>query len=70
MRAADEVLEKLSQQLVFMLIARRTSRSSSMAGDGGLFINYFTHSEIANGMFLFCARLHPRRIIAAMAMTV
>ena len=27
-------------------------QGESFAGDGGLFINYFTHSEIANGLFL------------------
>ena len=27
-------------------------RGQSLAGDGGLFINYFTHSEIANGLTL------------------
>ena len=28
--------------------------TSSLAGRGGLFLNYFTHSEIANGLSLIC----------------
>lgn len=27
-------------------------QGNSYAGDGGLFVNHFTHSEIANGLFL------------------
>src|SRR6478752_282040 len=65
-------IEKLSQQLVFALLIATTHllRGGSMAGDGGLFINYFTHSEIANGLFLFALAFAFRnRIVAAMAMT-
>ncbi len=65
-------IEKLSQQLVFALLIATTHllRGGSMAGDGGLFINYFTHSEIANGLFLFALAFAFRnRIIAAMALT-
>jgi hypothetical protein len=35
-----------------LLCATSLLRGQSLAGDGGLFINYFTHSEIANGLTL------------------
>ena len=41
-------------------------RGQSLAGDGGLFINYFTHSEIDNGLTLLALYLLlNRRLIAA-----
>jgi hypothetical protein len=39
--------------LTMLLCATSLLRGQSLAGDGGLFINYFTHSEIANGLTLF-----------------
>jgi hypothetical protein len=36
----------------FLLCATSLLRGQSWAGDGGLFINYFTHSELANGLTL------------------
>ena len=44
--------------LTALLCATSLLRGQSLAGDGGLFINYFTHSEIANGLtllILYCA---------------
>ncbi len=38
--------------LAALLCATALLRGQSLAGDGGLFINYFTHSEIANGLTL------------------
>jgi len=38
--------------LAFLLCATSLLRGQSWAGDGGLFINYFTHSEVANGLTL------------------
>jgi len=38
--------------LAFLLCATPLLRGQSWAGDGGLFINYFTHSEVANGLTL------------------
>jgi hypothetical protein len=35
-----------------LLCATALLRGQSLAGDGGLFINYFTHSEVANGLML------------------
>lgn len=41
---------------------------SSYAGDGGLFVNYFTHTEIANGFSLLAIYYAARgRLIAAFA---
>ena len=40
-----------------LVCATSLLRGQSLAGDGGLFINYFTHSEMANGLtllMLFC----------------
>ena len=52
-----------------MLIAfSRILAGSSYSGDGGLFINYFTHAEFANGtslLALYCAA--RARIVAAFA---
>jgi len=39
--------------LTMLLCTTSLLRGQSLAGDGGLFINYFTHSEIANGLTLF-----------------
>ena len=47
----------------------RILAGSSYAGDGGLFINYFTHAEFANGtslLALYCAV--RARIVAAVAL--
>jgi hypothetical protein len=47
----------------------RMLAGSSYAGDGGLFINYFTHAEFANGtslLALYCAA--RARIVAAFAL--
>jgi hypothetical protein len=38
--------------LAFLLCATSLLRGQSWVGDGGLFINYFTHSEVANGLTL------------------
>lgn len=38
--------------LTTLLCSTALLRGQSLAGDGGLFINYFTHSEIANGLTL------------------
>jgi hypothetical protein len=38
--------------LAVLLCATSLLRGQSLAGDGGLFINYFTHSEIDNGLTL------------------
>lgn len=38
--------------LAALLCATSLLRGQSFAGDGGLFIDYFTHSEIANGLTL------------------
>jgi hypothetical protein len=38
--------------LTVLLCTTSFLRGQSLAGDGGLFINYFTHSEIANGLTL------------------
>jgi hypothetical protein len=38
--------------LAALLCATSLLRGQSLAGDGGLFINYFSHSEIANGLTL------------------
>lgn len=65
-------IDRLSHQLVFALLIATTHllRGGSMAGDGGLFINYFTHSELANGLFLFAlAFAIQRRIAATLAIT-
>jgi hypothetical protein len=35
-----------------LLCATALLRGQSLAGDGGIFINYFTHSEVANGLML------------------
>jgi hypothetical protein len=42
------------QRFLFAALISVTSlmQTPSFAGDGGLFLNYFTHSEIANGIFL------------------
>jgi hypothetical protein len=43
--------------LTALLCATSLLRGQSLAGDGGLFINYFTHSEIANGLTLIILAL-------------
>jgi hypothetical protein len=57
------------QQRLFLtglLCATPFLRGQSLAGDGGLFINYFTHSEINNGLTLLALYLLLcRRLIAA-----
>src|SRR5450631_1988457 len=47
-------IESRREQLFFSLLVSTTYllRGPSFAGDGGLFINFFQHSEIANGLFL------------------
>jgi len=47
-------LKRRSEHVFFtvLLCATPLLRGQSLAGDGGLFINYFTHSEIDNGLTL------------------
>jgi hypothetical protein len=58
------------QQLLFATLLALTSlmRGFSAAGDGGLFFNSFTHSEIANGLTMiilyFCVRSRLHLAIA------
>lgn len=47
--------------LVGLLCATSFLRGQSLAGDGGLFINYFTHSEVDNGLTLIALYLLLRR---------
>lgn len=64
-------IEARGRQLLFVtLIALSTIlRGYSKAGDGGLLIDYFTHSELANGtMLLSLAWAARRRVAAAFAM--
>jgi hypothetical protein len=51
--------------LVALLCATHLLRYASYAGGDDLFSNYFTHSEIANGLFLIGLYLMMRRRIAA-----
>jgi hypothetical protein len=54
--------------LTTLLCATSFLRGQSLAGDGGLFINYFTHSEIDNGLtLLIFYMLLCRWLIAAIA---
>jgi hypothetical protein len=56
-----------SQQICFALLVSVTwlLRQDSFGGGGGLFIEYFTHSEIGNGLFLLDLYLAFRHRIAA-----
>jgi hypothetical protein len=52
--------------LTGLLCATPFLRGQSLAGDGGLFINYFTHSEVNNGLTLLALYLLlSRKLIAA-----
>jgi hypothetical protein len=54
--------------LTALLCTTSLLRGQSLAGDGGLFINYFTHSEIANGLTLIILALLIRGwLVAALA---
>jgi hypothetical protein len=57
----------------FLLCFASILRSYSFAGGGGLFLNYFTHSEIANGTTLlalfFCARRRFAAMLVALGAT-
>ena len=60
-----------SQQICFALLVSVTwlLRGDAVGGGGGLFINYFAHSEMANGLVLLALYLAFRlRIAAAIAM--
>ncbi len=64
-------VETRREQLFFALLVSTTylMRGPSFAGEGGLFINYFNQSEIANGLFLLALYLALRhRIALAIAM--
>lgn len=50
--------------LTALLCTTSLLRGQSLAGDGGLFINYFTHSEIANGLTLIVLYLLIRGRLA------
>lgn len=56
-------LEGRKQVLIFMLLATVSSmlRSTSFAGDGGIAIRSFTHSELGNGLALIALSLVWRR---------
>lgn len=56
-----------SDRVLFACLICLTSllRGWSYAGDGGLFIGYFTHSEIANGLTLIALFFVVRRQISA-----
>jgi hypothetical protein len=61
----------LTQRILFtfLLCATPLLRGHSFAGDGGLFVNHFTHSEIANGLTLLLIYFLVRgRLIAALTM--
>lgn len=61
----------LNQRVLFTLLLCATPllRGHSFAGDGGLFVNHFTHSEIANGLTLFLIYFLVRgKLIAALTM--
>jgi hypothetical protein len=60
-----------TQQIFFAILVSTTFllRGLSFAGGGGLFINNFTHSEIANGLFLIALYLAlHKQIISAIAL--
>ncbi len=63
-------ITSLTERLIFsvLLAAATMMRGFSSAGDGGLFYNYFTHSEIANGLTLlvvyFCVRAQLHYAVA------
>ncbi len=63
---------KSRKELAFfsgLIAATFLLQGESLAGDGGLFIDCFTHSEIGNGVFLIALyQLLNRRIIAAGAL--
>jgi hypothetical protein len=57
---ADLLGVKGRREIIFLtalLCMTSLLRGQSLAGDGGLFINYFTHSEIANGLTLIILAL-------------
>jgi hypothetical protein len=55
--------------LTALLCATPLLRGHSFAGDGGLFVNHFTHSEIANGLTLLLIYFLARgNLISAIAM--
>jgi hypothetical protein len=47
-------IRETRQRFLFAMLIAVTPlmQGASYAGNGGLFINYFTHSEVANGLFL------------------
>ena len=51
--------------LTGLLCATSFLRGQSLAGDGGLFINYFTHSELDNGLTLILLYMLLRRWLMA-----
>jgi hypothetical protein len=55
--------------LTALLCSTSLLRGQSLAGDGGLFINYFTHSEIANGLTLLILFLAIRGWLVAALVT-
>ncbi len=62
-------IRTLYQRLLFMalLCATPLLRGHSFAGDGGLFVNHFTHSEMANGLTLLLVYfLGRRKLITAL----
>jgi hypothetical protein len=48
-----------------LIAATFVIQGESLAGDGGLFLNCFTHSELGNGLFLMALALALRRRIVA-----
>jgi hypothetical protein len=64
-------VKTLRQQAVFVFILAFTPLLLwlSFAGNGGLFLDYFTQSEIANGLSLLCLSFMARkRLIPALAL--
>jgi hypothetical protein len=65
-------ISRWHQQLLFSTLIGTTYllRGPSFAGEGDLFVNYFTHSEIGNGLFLLTLYLTLRHQIGtAIAIT-
>ena len=60
-------LRRRSERALFaaLLCATPLLRGQSLAGDGGLFINYFTHSEVDNGLTLIILFLLIRGWLAS-----